>query len=193
MLCASGGGLRTASTSTSPPREPAAAEYLRVTPKGRSPARDRARALISENPAILAYVAQSHPAARLAPLDDPFEFARMQAFNSYLCATVHVAHAHLRRPERWADDSAARAELKRKAPEVVANCFQLIEDEFLTGPVGAGRRVQRRRLLPVHAHPVAAGAPDRLGALSQGTRPPDPHARAPRGAGRAGAEDAAMR
>jgi glutathione S-transferase len=109
-------------------------EYLRVNPKGRVPALATERGVISENPAILAYVAQSHPAARLAPLDDPFEFARMQAFNSYLCATVHVAHAHLRRPERWADDPAARAELKRKAPEVVANCFQLIEDEFLTGP-----------------------------------------------------------
>lgn len=109
-------------------------EYLRVNPKGRVPALATERGVISENPAILAYVAQCYPAARLAPLDDPFEFARMQAFNSYLCATVHVAHAHLRRPERWADEPAARAELRRKAPEVMTNCFQLIEDEFLAGP-----------------------------------------------------------
>jgi len=47
-----------------------------------------------ETPAILAFVAQSFPQARLAPLDDPFGFAEVQAFNSYLCSTLHVAHAH---------------------------------------------------------------------------------------------------
>jgi len=108
--------------------------YLRVNPKGRVPALETDRGILTENPAILAYVAQTWPAARLAPLDDPFAFARMQSFNSSLCATVHVAHAHLRRPERWADDAAARAELQRKAPGVMAACFELIEAEFLADP-----------------------------------------------------------
>ena len=146
-------------------------EYLRLNPKGRVPALQTDRGVITENPAILAYIAQSFPAAQLAPLDDPFEFARMQAFNSYLCATVHVAHAHSRRPERWADDPAAKAELQRKAPEVVAACFQLIESEYLTGPwvMGdaftvadcylftltqwlSGHRIDSARYPKVHAH-----------------------------------------
>jgi len=114
--------------------------YLGLNPKGRVPALQTDRGVLTENPAILAYVAQAHPQAQLAPLDDPFEFARMQAFNSYLCATVHVAHAHSRRPERWADDPAARVELQRKAPEVMAACFQLIEDEYLKGPWVLGDR-----------------------------------------------------
>jgi glutathione S-transferase len=109
-------------------------DYLRVNPKGRVPALETEQGVITENPAILAYVAQRFPEARLAPIDDPFEFARMQAFNSYLCATVHVAHAHLRRPERWADAADAKAELQRKAPDVMGACFQLIEDEYLVGP-----------------------------------------------------------
>lgn len=108
--------------------------YLKVNPKGRVPALQTERGILTETPAILAYVAQSFPAANLAPLDDPFEFARLQAFNSYLCATVHVAHAHSRRGERWADDPAAIAEMKRKTPEVVADCFLTIEDRFFTGP-----------------------------------------------------------
>jgi glutathione S-transferase len=108
--------------------------YRRVNPKGRVPALATDRGILTETPAILAYVAQQYPAAELGPLDDPFEFARLQAFNSYLCATVHVAHAHSRRGERWADDSTAIAEMKRKAPEVMAGCFQLIEDEMLAGP-----------------------------------------------------------
>jgi glutathione S-transferase len=108
--------------------------YKKVNPKGRVPALETERGVITETPAILTYIAQTHPAAGLAPLADPFEFARLQSLNSYLCATVHVAHAHSRRGERWADDEGAIAEMKRKAPEVVADCFQLIEDEFFAGP-----------------------------------------------------------
>jgi glutathione S-transferase len=109
-------------------------EYLAINPKGRIPALVTERGVLSETPAILAFVAQSFPAARLAPLDDPFAFAEVQAFNSYLCSTVHVAHAHRHRGYRWADDPAARAEMTRKVPETVGACFQLIEDTMLRGP-----------------------------------------------------------
>ena len=91
-------------------------QYLAINPKGRVPALVTDRGVLTETPAILAYVAQSYPAAKLAPLDDPFAFAEAQAFNSYLCATVHVAHAHKHRGYRWADDPAALAEMTRKVP-----------------------------------------------------------------------------
>ncbi len=109
-------------------------DYLAVNPKGRVPALVTERGVLTETPAILAYVAQSFPAARLAPLDDPFEFARVQAFNSYLCSTVHVAHAHRMRGYRWADDPAAIAEMQRKVPTTVGDCFELIETTMLRGP-----------------------------------------------------------
>lgn len=114
--------------------------YRRVNPKGRVPALATERGVLTETPAILAWVAQTHPEAALAPLDDPFEFARLQAFTSYLCSTVHVAHAHSRRGERWADDPAAIDEMKRKAPEVMAACFELIENELFAGPWVMGSR-----------------------------------------------------
>lgn len=109
-------------------------EYLAVNPKGRVPALVTDRGVLTETPAILAWIAQTWPAAGLAPLDDPFAFAQAQAFNSYLCSTVHVAHAHKHRGYRWADDPAALAEMTRKVPEVEAACFQLIEDEMVRGP-----------------------------------------------------------
>jgi glutathione S-transferase len=109
-------------------------QYLAINPKGRVPALVTDRGVLSETPAILAYVAQTYPAARLAPLDDPFAFAEAQAFNSYLCSTVHVAHAHKHRGYRWADDPAALAEMTRKVPDTEAACFQLIEDELFKGP-----------------------------------------------------------
>jgi len=111
-----------------------APDYLAVNPKGRVPALVTERGVLTETPAILAFVAQSYPAARLAPLDDPFEFARVQAFNSYLCSTVHVAHAHRMRGRRWVDDDAAILAMQRKVPQTVGDCFELIERGMFEGP-----------------------------------------------------------
>lgn len=116
-------------------RKPA---YLKINPKGRVPALVTDRGILTETPAILFYIAQTHPAANLAPLDDPFAIGRIQAFTSYLCSTVHVAHAHRPRGYRWADDAAAIAEMKRKVPENVAACFALIENEMFAGPFVMG-------------------------------------------------------
>jgi glutathione S-transferase len=113
-------------------------EYLAINPKGRVPAMITAQGVLTETPAILAFIAQSYPKANLAPLDDPFAFAQMQAFNSYLCSTVHVAHAHKGRGTRWADDPAAIAEMKRKVPESVGSSFDLIE-KGLQGPWAMGK------------------------------------------------------
>jgi glutathione S-transferase len=109
-------------------------EYLAINPKGRVPALATDDGILTETPAILAYVAQTHPNARLAPFDRPFAFARVQAFNSYLCSTVHVAHAHRMRGYRWVDDEAAIAAMQRKVPSNIADCFTLIEETLFEGP-----------------------------------------------------------
>lgn len=109
-------------------------DYLAVNPKGRVPALVTERGVLTETPAILAFVAQSFPHKALAPLDDPFTFAELQAFNAYICATLHVAHAHGRRGARWADDPAAHEAMRRKVPESVGACFELIENGMLRGP-----------------------------------------------------------
>ena len=109
-------------------------EYLAINPKSRVPGLVAERGVLTETPAILAFIAQSYPSAKLAPLDDPFAFAEAQAFNNYLCATVHVAHAHKHRGYRWADDPVAVAEMTRKVPETETACFQLIEDSLFKGP-----------------------------------------------------------
>jgi len=109
-------------------------EYLAINPKGRVPTLVTDAGVLTETPAILAFVAQSFPNAKLAPTADPFAFARVQAFNSYLCSTVHVAHAHRMRGYRWADDPAAIEEMRRKVPASVGECFDLIEREMFVGP-----------------------------------------------------------
>ena len=112
-------------------RKPA---YLAINPKGRVPALVTEQGILTETPAILLFIAQSALQAGLAPLDDNFELARFQAFNSYLCSTVHVAHAHRGRGHRWADDPAAIAEMQRKVPQSVGDAFGLIETEMFEGP-----------------------------------------------------------
>jgi glutathione S-transferase len=102
--------------------------YLAINPKGRVPALVTDRGVLTENPAILAYLAQSFPQAELAPLDDAFAFAKMQGFNGFLSSTVHVAFAHAFRPERYADGDAAAQAMQAKAPAALADAFALIEE-----------------------------------------------------------------
>lgn len=111
-------------------------DYLQINPKGRVPALVTDRGIITETPAILAYIAQAFPKARLAPLDDPFLFAKLQDINSYLCSTVHVNHAHKMRGNRWVEDKDAqsKAAMTAKVPKTMHDSFSLIEQEMFIGP-----------------------------------------------------------
>ncbi|HEU0145358.1 MAG: glutathione S-transferase [Bradyrhizobium sp.] len=109
-------------------------DYLAINPKGRVPSLVTERGILTETPAMLAFIAQSFPKAKLAPTDDPFAFAQVQSFNSYLCSTVHVAHAHKLRGTRWATEESSFADMKRKVPETMGACFALIENKMLKGP-----------------------------------------------------------
>jgi len=109
-------------------------EYLKLNPKGRVPALVTEHGILTETPAILQYVCQRFPAAGMAPLDDPWALAQFNSFNSYLCSTVHVAHAHRLRGSRWADEPAALEAMKKKVPQAVGDAFALIEQGMLAGP-----------------------------------------------------------
>ena len=112
--------------------------FLAINPKGRVPVLITEQGVLSETPAILAYIAQRFPSAKLAPIDDPWLFAQAQSFNSYLCSTVHVAHAHRYRGYRWSDDEAAIESMRRKVPQTMAACFEQIENDYFIGPFVLG-------------------------------------------------------
>jgi len=114
-------------------------EYLKINPKARVPALVTDHGVLTETPALLAYIAQTFPNADLMP-GDPFSFAKAQEFNSYLCSTAHVAHAHRMRGYRWADEPEAHEAMRRKAPAAVTQCFRLIESEMLKGPWVMGEK-----------------------------------------------------
>lgn len=114
------------------------ADYLAINPKGRVPALVTERGVLTETPAMLAFVAQTFPERKLAPVDDPFAFAVVQAFNSYLCSSLHVAHAHRMRGYRWAREESSFEDMKRMVPQSVGEGFALIEDHMLRGPWAMG-------------------------------------------------------
>ncbi len=117
-------------------------EYLKINPKGRVPALVTDRGILTETPAMLAFVAQSFPKMNLALMDDAYAFAEVQAFNSYLCSHLHVAHAHRMRGHRWVDpdDAHSIAAMQRKVPESVGSGFAYIESDLLKGPWVMGER-----------------------------------------------------
>ncbi|MBN8989565.1 MAG: glutathione S-transferase N-terminal domain-containing protein [Rhizobiales bacterium] len=109
-------------------------EYLAINPKGRVPALVTDRGVLTENPAMLAYIAQSFPQAKLAPLDDPYAFAQVQSINSYLSSTVHVAHSHKGRGYRWATEESSFADMKKTLPKSMGAVFALLEQNMFKGP-----------------------------------------------------------
>ena len=109
-------------------------DYLAINPKGRVPALVTPQGVLTETPAVLVYIAQTHPAKNLAPLDDTWKFARFQSFNSYICSTVHVNFAHLTRGYRWADQQSSLDDMTAKTPQTMADAFDLIENDLLAGP-----------------------------------------------------------
>jgi glutathione S-transferase len=109
-------------------------DYLAINPKGRVPALVTDRGALTETPAILAFIAQSFPKANLAPLNDPFAFAEVQSFNSYLCSTVHIFHSHKMRGARWASEATSFEDMKRKVPENMRAGIAMIESKMLRGP-----------------------------------------------------------
>ncbi len=87
--------------------------YLKINPRGKVPALVVDGRVLVENVAILSYVAKLAPEKRLLP-SDPFEEASCIATMTWLSSTVHPAYAHLKRPDRFVEDSAAQALVKER-------------------------------------------------------------------------------
>jgi len=77
------------------------AEYLAINPKGRIPALQIDGFVLTENPAILAYLGRRFPGAGLYPADFSEAEARCLELLAWSSNTAHVAYAQLFRPERF--------------------------------------------------------------------------------------------
>jgi glutathione S-transferase len=89
--------------------EQRSADYLKINPHGRVPALGLDNGdFISENAAILPFLGKRFGLWT----NDPATEAKMMSFIGWLSSTVHPAHAHIGRPERYASDPAMHANIK---------------------------------------------------------------------------------
>ena len=83
--------------------EQRSAAYLKINPQGRVPALQLdSGETVSENTAILPFLGKRYG---LWP-KEPVAEARAMSTIGFFAASVHPAHAHISRPERYASDSA---------------------------------------------------------------------------------------
>lgn len=102
------------------------AEYLAVNPKGRIPALQIDDFVVTETPAILAFLGRKFPAAGLYPAD-LYEEARCLELLAWSSNTVHVAYAQLFRPERFVPNEQYYPPVKASGQANFERCLTEIE------------------------------------------------------------------
>lgn len=88
--------------------------YLRINPHGKVPALSVDGNVITENVAILTFLAKRFPDARLLP-QTLTEEASCVSVMAWFASTVHPTFAHIIRPERFASDTAAQVNVRETA------------------------------------------------------------------------------
>lgn len=106
-------------------------EYLAINPHARVPTLKIGSFVLTECPAILAYLDRTHPDAQLLP-EDPAQEARALSLMSWLASSVHIAFAQIWRAPRFSDDAATHPSIQAKGRAAVQGYFGEI-DALLRG------------------------------------------------------------
>lgn len=116
-------------------------EYLAINPKGRVPAVADGEFVVTENPAVLRYIARKFPSAALWP-DDPRDEARCVEWLAWGSSTVHVAYAHIRRAERYASSESGRTDVVEMGKLSTRDVWGQVEARLArsSSPWAAGER-----------------------------------------------------
>jgi glutathione S-transferase len=105
--------------------------YLKINPRGKVPALSIDGNVLTENVAILTYLAKRFPDAQLLP-QDLSEEARCISTMAWFASAVHPTFAHIIRPERFATDTAAQLNMKEMARKTFwAHCKEV--NDLLSG------------------------------------------------------------
>ena len=114
--------------------------YLQINPTGRVPALllDN-QTLLTENTAILPYLADLKPGTELFAPAGSVERAQIQGWLGYVATEIHVgAFRPINRPERYSADESAFPGIRQRALEQLTNALKPIEarlaqTEYLVG------------------------------------------------------------
>ena len=99
--------------------------YLKINPRGKVPALSVDGKIITENTAILTYLAKQFPQKGLMPAD-PVEEARCISAMAWFSNIVHPSYQRYLRAERFAEGEAAQATVKELGRKSFwANCEEI--------------------------------------------------------------------
>jgi glutathione S-transferase len=99
--------------------------YLKINPRGKVPALSVDGRIITENTAILTYLAKQFPQANLMPAD-PVAEAHCIGAMAWFSNIVHPSYQRYMRPERFAEGEAAQATVKDMGRKSFwANCEEI--------------------------------------------------------------------
>lgn len=97
-------------------------EYLLLNRRGRVPALVTEAGVLTENVAILSYVADTAPQAGLIPAE-PWARAQAVSWLAWLSNTVHPAYARAIRPERFSEAPEGAAGVRNSAAAVLSDAL----------------------------------------------------------------------
>lgn len=105
-------------------------EYLAINPHARVPALGTDQGTVTENIAILNYLADRFGAEGSVPRGDPYQTARCNELLGWFASSVHIAFAQIWRAQRFTDDESVweaiqaggRKALEKHFGEIEARC-----------------------------------------------------------------------
>jgi glutathione S-transferase len=111
-------------------------EYLAINPHARLPALGTDRGIITENVAVLNFIADEYGKPGSVPRSDAHEAARCNELLGWFSSSVHIAFAQVWRGSRFTDDESLWPALEVGGRKVLARQFEEIEqlctDEWLS-------------------------------------------------------------
>lgn len=105
-------------------------DYLAVNPHGFVPALEVDGAVITENVAVLTFVASRFPEARLLPFDDPVALARALSQMAFLSSSVHIAFAQVWRPRRFTADESVHPQISAGGRDRILKYYAEIDERL---------------------------------------------------------------
>ena len=107
-----------------------APEYLRLNPNGLIPVLVSGDLVLYETAAICLHLVDTHPQARLAPPVGTPERAHFYKWLAWLTNTLQSRLITYFYPERWADDPAAIAQVRRRSEEAIGPLLDQLDAEL---------------------------------------------------------------
>ena len=125
--------------TTNAHRSPA---YLKLNPNGKIPVLVDGELVLYETGAIVLHLVDTHPEAGLAPAVGTAERATFYKWLLWLANTLQAEMPLYFYSDRWADDAAGAAQVKRHAEAHIAGMIDQLEGELARhgGPWFAGER-----------------------------------------------------